>query len=594
MAEPQETPAADKAPVTEEAAATEAAPAAEEATADAEAAPEEKREAPTVEAGRTIEVFGLVEGKQFNGSIGVIEEFIEAKQRWKVKFDSGMTKNFKADNLRVIKIKKKKERKDRGKRKGAKEGDAEDGAAAADTPAATSSSSTAATPGAAGVKNLKVAGSMTETLRLLQGKLGEEAEEAAKEEAEEAAPAAAEAVAAQEADEAAPAAEVAEQPAEPKGKRADMAVKLNVAGRIFDSRSMLVDHVRDLQTRLEERADKVLAGEDLFLFYHLVLRNPKTVDKFKVPVKGFRYGKNPNFPSQCFIAIFQDGTEEPISWMKSVKELFTAGGALKATSPPTAGLPQKRPAEEAGVAAKKSRIEPEKELTRAETGLKLLQEVAAEKGHPLASRWEYPLKDEVRRCFAGYLPSPLGAEILKDLYEKAFSGTKWDRPEDPRSGEPLPRSTAWMTAAGCSCTYKYGGVTVSPTEFPPWMMEVMRAFMPLCGLTEPELWPNSCNLNMYSNGQMSVGWHADDEAIFKGKIEDARIISVSLGAERTFELRQSSADQEEGVRDKYVMNLGNGDVCTMEGLTQKYYQHRVPKEKASGPRINFTDRKSVV
>merc|ERR1711933_508356 len=36
--------------------------------------------------------------------------------------------------------------------------------------------------------------------------------------------------------------------------------------------------------------------------------------------------------------------------------------------------------------------------------------------------------------------------------------------------------------------------------------------------------------------------------------------------------------------------LSNGDVCTMEGLTQKYYQHRVPKEKATGPRINLTWR----
>ena len=29
---------------------------------------------------------------------------------------------------------------------------------------------------------------------------------------------------------------------------------------------------------------------------------------------------------------------------------------------------------------------------------------------------------------------------------------------------------------------------------------------------------------------------------------------------------------------KRVMELGDGDVCTMEGLTQKHYQHRVPKE----------------
>ena len=30
----------------------------------------------------------------------------------------------------------------------------------------------------------------------------------------------------------------------------------------------------------------------------------------------------------------------------------------------------------------------------------------------------------------------------------------------------------------------------------------------------PEDWPDSCNLNLYTDGGMSVGWHADDEALF--------------------------------------------------------------------------------
>merc|ERR1712216_959682 len=342
---------------------------------------------------------------------------------------------------------------------------------------------------------------------------------------------------------------------------------------------MLVDHVRAMQLRLDECGNKDLAGEDLFFFFHLALRNPKLLGKLRAPVKGFRYGKPSNFPSKCFIALFADGTEEPISWMKCVNELYTKAGALKDAS--TLDASQKRPAEDAVRMVKRVRVEVEKEPTRAEKPLQLLQELATEKGHPASSRWEYPLRDELRRCFAGYLPCPLGAELLKDFFEKASSGTNWARPEDPRSGEPLPRKTAWMTSNGCTCSYRYGGVEVSPVEFPPWMIEIMRAFMPLCGLTEPEQWPNSCNLNMYVDGQMSVGWHADDEALFKGRYEDACVISASLGHTRTFELRLSAAGEEEGEREKYTMRLGNGDICTMEGLTQKHYQHRVPKEKAT-------------
>ena len=39
------------------------------------------------------------------------------------------------------------------------------------------------------------------------------------------------------------------------------------------------------------------------------------------------------------------------------------------------------------------------------------------------------------------------------------------------------------------------------------------------------------------------------------------------------------------------VHLKNGDILTMEGLFQKYYQHRVPRQgKCTEPRINFTWR----
>merc|ERR1712187_609835 len=112
--------------------------------------------------------------------------------------------------------------------------------------------------------------------------------------------------------------------------------------------------------------------------------------------------------------------------------------------------------------------------------------------------------------------------------------------------------------------------------------------MPSCGIESREQWPNSCNLNLYKDGSMSVGWHADDEEIFQGSLRDIRILSVSLGATRTFELRPFLLDGIAESGAKLRMNLHNGDVCSMEGLVQKYYYHKVPKEKADGPRINLT------
>merc|ERR1711972_574632 len=104
----------------------------------------------------------------------------------------------------------------------------------------------------------------------------------------------------------------------------------------------------------------------------------------------------------------------------------------------------------------------------------------------------------------------------------------------------------------------------------------MQQIMPLCGLPNASDWPTCCNLNLYEDGGMSVGWHADDERLFQGKFRDVRIISLSLGARRSFELRPNWP--EDGEKNMYRLLLGSGDMLTMEGMTQKHYQHRVPKE----------------
>merc|ERR1712060_943368 len=66
--------------------------------------------------------------------------------------------------------------------------------------------------------------------------------------------------------------------------------------------------------------------------------------------------------------------------------------------------------------------------------------------------------------------------------------------------------------------------------------------MPCCGSNHSSEWPNSCNLNLYTGGDMSVGWHADDEQLFQGKSRDCRILSLSLGATRSFDLRLNWPD----------------------------------------------------
>jgi len=225
------------------------------------------------------------------------------------------------------------------------------------------------------------------------------------------------------------------------------------------------------------------------------------------------------------------------------------------------------------------------EEPRAQRGLKLIGELA-----PAAMKWQYPLTDESRRCYAGFLPCPMDEAMCKDLFETIRDGTEWKQPEG-RLGA-IPRKTAWMVAPGCNCTYRYGSIEVDPQIYPPWMTHLMRIIMSCCGLTNEADWPNSCNLNLYVDGGMSVGWHSDDEALFQGKFGDITIVSLSLGQARRFELRTNWPEERERPLKRFT--LGNGDLMTMEGMVQKHYMHRVPKEDGiEGPRINLTWRWTV-
>lgn len=217
-------------------------------------------------------------------------------------------------------------------------------------------------------------------------------------------------------------------------------------------------------------------------------------------------------------------------------------------------------------------------------GLKLVGEMAPQ------APWQYPLCDESRRSFAAWLKSPFPKEQTAQFFATIRDGTEWQQPEGPQG--PIPRKTAWMVSNGCACTYRYGSIEVPPQQFPEWMIQLMNMVMPNCGLYDRSQWPNSCNLNLYEDGAMSVGWHSDDERLFQGKFQDIRIVSLSLGCTRRFEMRPNWPAP--GERPVSQLSLGDGDLCTMEGMFQKHFQHRVPKESyASSPRINLTWRWNI-
>ena len=127
-------------------------------------------------------------------------------------------------------------------------------------------------------------------------------------------------------------------------------------------------------------------------------------------------------------------------------------------------------------------------------------------------------------------------------------------------------------------TYSYSGKQMKTEPFFTELKELKKRVESTSNLKF-----NAVLINLYRDGMDSNGWHADDE---KELGEDPCIASISLGAERIFELKHNQT------KKKIKLKLEHGSLlCMMQG-SQKYWKHQLPKDKAiNEPRINLTFRK---
>eukprot|EP00401_Gymnodinium_catenatum_P039946 CAMPEP_0117541024 /NCGR_PEP_ID=MMETSP0784-20121206/43802_1 /TAXON_ID=39447 /ORGANISM="" /LENGTH=429 /DNA_ID=CAMNT_0005337699 /DNA_START=68 /DNA_END=1354 /DNA_ORIENTATION=- len=232
---------------------------------------------------------------------------------------------------------------------------------------------------------------------------------------------------------------------------------------------------------------------------------------------------------------------------------------------------------------------------------------------PAGLAWRYPMRDEKRNSYVGHFQSCLSSQETKAFRSMVMDGMGdlgWDKPPlGARSGSSggggarrsgvMTRGTKWLVRRGCWCTYRHKIVNVAPlkaTPFPSWMDQLMQACMPACGIADASMWPNSCLLNCYADGSQAIDWHSADESLFGGWSEAGeRIISLTLGSDRLYEMRPSDVSVYENVPLSCSLLLKSGDIWTMEGQTPRHYMHRVPKYSGgkNGPvnlHVSFTWR----
>ncbi|MCX7086719.1 MAG: alpha-ketoglutarate-dependent dioxygenase AlkB [Methylococcales bacterium] len=142
----------------------------------------------------------------------------------------------------------------------------------------------------------------------------------------------------------------------------------------------------------------------------------------------------------------------------------------------------------------------------------------------------------------------------------------------------VPRLMCWYGDA--DAFYRYSGVNHQPLPWTPTLLTIKEKVQQHC---QCEF--NSVLLNLYRDGQDSMGYHADDE---KELGENPMIASLSFGAERLFKLQHKSLKITLDIR------LAHGDLLIMAGTIQQHWRHALPKTKQpKTPRINLTFRQIV-
>jgi alkylated DNA repair dioxygenase AlkB len=174
-----------------------------------------------------------------------------------------------------------------------------------------------------------------------------------------------------------------------------------------------------------------------------------------------------------------------------------------------------------------------------------------------------------------FLDSTSADSILKEL----ISSNSWEQQELLMYGKIVeePRLSTWHSTGQ---TYTYSGRARSAQ---PWS-HTLQALREQCEAHTAHTF-NGVLLNFYRDGHDHLGWHSDDELV---NGPEPLIASISLGAERRFDLRHRESGETVSAM------LGHGSLLVMSGLSQKCWEHRIPKmPRFTDPRVNLTFRRLV-
>lgn len=149
--------------------------------------------------------------------------------------------------------------------------------------------------------------------------------------------------------------------------------------------------------------------------------------------------------------------------------------------------------------------------------------------------------------------------------------------------------SAWYTTGNCDCRYKYGNLHSHRKGFvandmEEWMLKIAKQIKFVFNLDSA---PDSCKLNRYDEDH-ALGYHADNEELFKSEDGNIGILSMSFDSSRKLNLLPDFESEDKVVS----VVLFSEDILAMRKRTQQTHQHEVAASKGtqSSPRYNLTFR----
>lgn len=192
--------------------------------------------------------------------------------------------------------------------------------------------------------------------------------------------------------------------------------------------------------------------------------------------------------------------------------------------------------------------------------------------------FQEPIRFDLPDADVVYYPNFFSGDRADRLFTELHNDIPWQQDHITIFGKthPQPRLTALF--GNDDKPYTYSGLTMYPKPWTPELLKIKEQIETVSGTAF-----TSVLLNLYRDGRDSNGWHADNE---KELGTNPVIASVSFGAERVFHLKHNTIPNA-----KLSLTLEHGSLLLMQGGTQHYWKHHIPKTaKPIGQRINLTFR----